>query len=72
LLNLLLSLRVELIHSIYLSKNERRIVATRARVSNQTPDAMHRTFKSLQKSTRSQRAKPQALQLVSQLRNLKI
>ena len=47
LLNLLLSLRVELIHSICLSKNERRIVATRARVSNQTPDAMHRTFKSL-------------------------
>src|SRR5438105_3307260 len=36
LLNLFLSLRVELIHSICLGKNRRRIVAMRARMSNHT------------------------------------
>ena len=55
LLNFFLSLRVELIHSICLGKNRRRIVAMRARVSNRVRHVVFRTFRPLKKSARSDR-----------------
>jgi hypothetical protein len=50
LLDFFLSLGVELIHSICLGKNGRRIVAMRARVSNQAPHSLHIVFRNPQDS----------------------
>jgi hypothetical protein len=50
LLDFFLSLRVELIHSGFLQKNGRRIVAMRARVSNQAPHSLHIVFRNPQDS----------------------